>query len=189
MRPIRGISVLIPTFQGMEFLERVLDALAAQRSELPWDLRAVDSGSSDGTFECLTERARGFPVPFAVERIDPVEFDHGDTRNRLAARSSGELSELGGDNQMLVLNGVFEPAGSDDPLAEAMARRGRKALSEMPHRLAVLPRATIPLKPRQVLGVEALRAFLADEAAAAPSSPSSWCRASRTSSSNRAACA
>ena len=30
-------------------------------------------------------------MPFALERIHPVEFDHGDTRNLLAARSEGDL--------------------------------------------------------------------------------------------------
>ncbi|MBL8863439.1 MAG: glycosyltransferase [Planctomycetes bacterium] len=91
MRPLRSISVLMPTWQGIEFLDRVLAALATQRTALPWDFRAIDSGSTDGTFELLSSWAQRFPVPFALERIDQVEFDHGDTRNLLAARSSGDL--------------------------------------------------------------------------------------------------
>lgn len=91
MPPLRSVSVLMPTYQGMEFLPRVLDALAGQLLELPWDFRAIDSSSSDGTWEYLAERAQGFPVPFELERIEGVEFDHGDTRNLLAARSRGEL--------------------------------------------------------------------------------------------------
>jgi len=91
MRPIRSVSVLVPTWRGMEFLPRVLDALAVQECGLPWDLRAIDSSSDDGTWEYLVERAAGFPVPFALERIHSVEFDHGDTRNLLAARSEGDL--------------------------------------------------------------------------------------------------
>jgi glycosyltransferase involved in cell wall biosynthesis len=90
-RPIRSISVLMPTWQGAEFLDRVLTSLAAQRCPLPWDFRAIDSGSSDGTLEILARHAQRFPVPFCVESIHKLEFDHGDTRNLLAARSSGDL--------------------------------------------------------------------------------------------------
>jgi glycosyltransferase involved in cell wall biosynthesis len=91
MRPIRTVSVLMPTWQGIEFLERALTALAAQRCELPWDFLAIDSGSSDGTWELLGRMAASFPVPLRRLRIDKLEFDHGDTRNELAARSSGDL--------------------------------------------------------------------------------------------------
>ena len=89
--PIRSASILIPTWQGMEFLERVFDALAAQVWERPFDVHVVDSGSTDGTWEYLQERAQNFAAPFSLRRIHPVEFDHGDTRNSLAARSKGDL--------------------------------------------------------------------------------------------------
>ncbi len=91
LRPIRSVSVLMPTWQGMEFLERVLDALAGQRAEFPWDLHLIDSGSTDGTWEHVQSRRAGFPVPFHALRIQPAEFDHGDTRNQLTARSTGDL--------------------------------------------------------------------------------------------------
>src|SRR5258707_7266782 len=91
MRPIRTVSVLMPTWQGIEFLERALTALAAQRCDLAWDFLAIDSGSTDGTWELLGRMAAGFPVPLRRLRIDKLEFDHGDTRNELAARSSGDL--------------------------------------------------------------------------------------------------
>lgn len=81
----------MPTWQGMEFLARVFDALAAQRWDRPFDVHVVDSGSTDGTYEYLEGRARSFPVPLSLRRIHQVEFDHGDTRNSLAARSSGDL--------------------------------------------------------------------------------------------------
>ena len=90
-RPIHSASVLMPTYQGMEFLERLLDALAAQVAPFPWDVHVIDSGSTDGTLECLQARAAEFPVPFRVAAIPPAEFDHGDTRNQLAARSGGDL--------------------------------------------------------------------------------------------------
>ncbi len=88
---IRSASVLIPTYQGAEFLERVLSALASQTWEKPWDLLAIDSGSDDGTLAILERFQRDFPVPLRFESIHGCEFDHGDTRNLLAARSSGDL--------------------------------------------------------------------------------------------------
>jgi len=91
MRPIRTVSVLIPTYQGMEFLDRLLGGLAEQDLELEWDVHAIDSSSTDGTWEALGTWASKLPVPFSRERIHPVEFDHGDTRNLLAARTRGDL--------------------------------------------------------------------------------------------------
>ena len=91
MCPPRSISVLIPTYRGIEFLGRLLDALAGQECDLEWDLSVVDSSSDDGTWELLERRRADFPVPFRLNRIHPLEFDHGDTRNWLAARSGGDL--------------------------------------------------------------------------------------------------
>ena len=53
MRPIRTVSVLIPTYQGMEFLDRLMGGLAEQDLELEWGVYAIDSSSSDGTWEAL----------------------------------------------------------------------------------------------------------------------------------------
>ena len=82
------VSVLMPTYQGMEFLERVLDALAEQVTPFAWEMIAIDSSSSDGTWELLGARAGSFPVRLERERIHGVEFDTA-TRNLLAARPAG----------------------------------------------------------------------------------------------------
>jgi glycosyltransferase involved in cell wall biosynthesis len=81
----------MPCWQGLEFLGRVLESLLAQETAIPWDFLAVDSGSTDGTWELLGEYARREPERMRRKRIDQMEFDHGDTRNLLAAESSGEL--------------------------------------------------------------------------------------------------
>lgn len=90
-RPIRTVSVLMPTWQGEEFLERVLAALAAQQFDRPWDFRVVDSGSTDRTLAILESWRERLGVPLTVESIHQSAFDHGDTRNLLAARSRGDL--------------------------------------------------------------------------------------------------
>ncbi|MBL4770445.1 MAG: glycosyltransferase, partial [Planctomycetes bacterium] len=91
MPAIQSISIHMPTYQGMEFLERVLQALLEQNCDLPWDFYAIDSGSTDGTWEFLQQQKAKASVPFELERIHSVEFDHGDTRNLMASRTRGDL--------------------------------------------------------------------------------------------------
>ena len=81
-----------------------------------------------------------------------------------AARSSRELRGLGITNQQLVVNGVFRAQDPGDPLADAMERRAEEALAAMPDVLADLPRDTVPLKGHNLVGLDALRALLDDEA-------------------------
>lgn len=90
-RAIRSVSVLMPTWNGAEFLERVLGALARQELALPWEFLAIDSGSKDRTLAILESWRARFPAPCRVEHIHQDAFDHGDTRNLLASRSSGDL--------------------------------------------------------------------------------------------------
>jgi arsenite-transporting ATPase len=73
-----------------------------------------------------------------------------------AARTSTELSPLGVTNLKLVVNGIFEASG-DDPVAVAMAARGRAALDTMPAILRPLPRTMVPLRPAALIGIAALR--------------------------------
>ena len=76
---------------------------------------------------------------------------------REAARTSGELAELGIKNQHLVINGVFQASDKSDRYAVALQKRGDEALAEVPECLTVLPRTIVPLKARGVLGVDTLR--------------------------------
>ena len=73
-KPVRSVSVLMPTWQGEEFLERVLTALSAQDLTLPWDMLVVDSGSTDATLELLERFRPGFPVPLTVRSIHQVKL-------------------------------------------------------------------------------------------------------------------
>lgn len=81
----------MPTWQGAEFLDSVLTALGRQNYGGKWDVLLVDSGSTDETVEIVTKFQRDFPVELSLRTIHNVEFDHGDTRNYMAAMSSGEL--------------------------------------------------------------------------------------------------
>ncbi|MAE29248.1 MAG: hypothetical protein CMJ87_09755 [Planctomycetes bacterium] len=121
----RSISILMPCWQGMEFLERALVAIQGQTTEIPWDFLAVDSGSTDGSWELLGEYAQRAPERFRAKRIDQLEFDHGDTRNLLAAESTGELLVFltqdaipSGPDWLETLAGNFE----DESVAAAYCR-------------------------------------------------------------------
>ena len=78
---------------------------------------------------------------------------------REAERSRHELAELGVANQVLAINGLFD-APSEDPVAQAMARRHHDALAAMPVDLAALPRSCTGFIARGLVGLEALRALL-----------------------------
>jgi arsenite-transporting ATPase len=79
---------------------------------------------------------------------------------REAARTSGELQDLGLSNQVLAVNGRFRPSSETDPVARAIANEQAEALATMPAALAALPWDEIPLQPFDLIGLPALRALL-----------------------------
>lgn len=79
---------------------------------------------------------------------------------REAARTSGELRELGLSNQLLAINGVFTAADRADAVALSLERAGSEAIREMPQVLASLPSLRIPLRAFDMVGLPALRALL-----------------------------
>ena len=85
---------------------------------------------------------------------------------REAARTSGELAELGLANQQLAINAIFEAGDRGDAVAVALEQRGRAALDAMPQRLRALPTERFPLRPFNMVGLPALRALLGGPAPA-----------------------
>lgn len=83
---------------------------------------------------------------------------------REAARTAGELSELGLSNQMLAVNGCFTPSDPNDPVALAFAAEQAKALAELPPALSLLPRDEVALKAFDMVGLTALRGLLSETA-------------------------
>ncbi len=78
----------MPTWNAGPLLDEVLAAVRAQRSPAFDELVAVDSGSRDGTVERLL--ASGF----RVASIPQKDFDHGGTRDRGIAMSTGDVVVL-----------------------------------------------------------------------------------------------
>lgn len=76
------ISVVIPLYNAVKYLEPLLDQLGQQTA--PHDLILIDSSSTDGTPEWLCERQ----IPF--HSIPTATFNHGSTRNMGVAMATGD---------------------------------------------------------------------------------------------------
>ncbi|MED3642446.1 arsenical pump-driving ATPase [Caldifermentibacillus hisashii] len=75
-----------------------------------------------------------------------------------AERSSHELSELGINNQVLVINGILSEATDD--VSIKMLDKQQKALENMPQGLKKFKIFTIPLRSYNVVGIDNIRTFL-----------------------------
>ncbi|NJP39466.1 arsenical pump-driving ATPase [Oscillospiraceae bacterium HV4-5-C5C] len=75
-----------------------------------------------------------------------------------AERASGELSALGVNNQMLIVNGVLTER--DDALSASLYEKQQLALTAMPESLQKLARYMVPLRAYNVTGLENVRALL-----------------------------
>jgi len=80
-----------------------------------------------------------------------------------ASRTSNELIELGMNNQLLYINGVFKATDKNDQLALNIEAMGNEQLETIPENLKKLPLKTFPLLPYNVLGVEKLRSLFDTE--------------------------
>lgn len=77
-----------------------------------------------------------------------------------AARTQVELAELGIQNLRLVVNAVYRPGLTPDPIATAFSAVVEDGLGSMPATLAGLPVSFVPMLPGNVVGIDALRALL-----------------------------
>lgn len=76
-----SVAVIIPTYNGVNDLHRLLDSLDSQT--LQFDLLIVDSGSVDGTAELARKRSRYF------KSIATKDFNHGGTRQQMVQDAPG----------------------------------------------------------------------------------------------------
>ncbi|MFZ5974871.1 MAG: arsenical pump-driving ATPase [Bacillota bacterium] len=78
-----------------------------------------------------------------------------------AERSSGELSDLGIHNQLLIINGVLNE--TTDQISEQLFKKQREALANMPARIKMLRTYTLPLRSYSIQGLEKIRAFFKED--------------------------
>ena len=86
---------------------------------------------------------------------------------REVARTHEELAKIGMSQQFLVVNGMLaRTEAAVDPLAAAICSSEEAALAAIPEALSLLPMDRVPLKPFNLVGLDALRLLLADTAPA-----------------------
>ena len=83
-RPIATVSIL--TYNGEDYLERILSQLRLQEVDGEFEVLVIDSGSTDSTLEIV----RRFPE-VRLHEIPNEEFGHGRTRNLAARLARGEF--------------------------------------------------------------------------------------------------
>lgn len=74
-----------------------------------------------------------------------------------AERSSLELSDLGINNQLLIINGVLDEASDD--LSQEIFTKQQNSMENIPHGLKKFRTFTLPLRSYNILGLEKIRAF------------------------------
>lgn len=75
-----------------------------------------------------------------------------------AARASKELSDIGVNNQILIINGVLP--GYDDDVSKAFYHKQQKALTSIPKRLKSLTTYQVPLRAYNITGMDPVRSLL-----------------------------
>lgn len=80
-----------------------------------------------------------------------------------ASRTSNELKELGMNNQLLYINGVFKAIDKNDLLAHKIEAMGNEQINSIPDNLKTLPLKTFPLLPYNILGIIKLRSLFNTE--------------------------
>ncbi|BAZ09909.1 glycosyl transferase family protein [Calothrix sp. NIES-4071] len=79
------VSVIIPTKNGEEFLDEVLQATLSQQTDFDYEVIVIDSGSKDNSLEIIKK------YDVKLIEIHPSEFNHGATRNFGIANSQGDF--------------------------------------------------------------------------------------------------
>lgn len=86
---IPKVSIVIPTKNGGELFGHVLERIDTQKTNWPYEVIVIDSGSTDSTKTICNSYAN-----VKLYCIKPNEFGHGKTRNLGIKMSSGEYIAL-----------------------------------------------------------------------------------------------
>lgn len=78
-----------------------------------------------------------------------------------AERASGELADLGVNNQILVINGVMP--SFDDSVSESLYNKQQAALADIPDNINKLAMYSVPLRAYNITGMDNVRALLSKD--------------------------
>jgi glycosyltransferase involved in cell wall biosynthesis len=91
-------SIVIPTYNRLEMLVRVLEALDSQEDPPSFEVVVVDDGSSDGTAESLERLEREQRYGYPLVRYTQPNGGPGRARNRGVEMASGRIVVFIGDD-------------------------------------------------------------------------------------------
>jgi rhamnosyltransferase len=118
-------SIALVTRNGMATLPALLEAVRRQRVDVPVEIVAVDSGSTDGSAELLARSVDRFTA------IAPSEFNHGLTRNLALEQARGDLVVLLVQDAVpateIWLANLIAPLRADARVAATFARQFARA--------------------------------------------------------------
>jgi len=83
-------TIIIPTYNGDKYLERLLTMVFKQEVDFTYDVFLIDSTSSDNTAE-VAKKFLAKHKNMSYEQIPTKEFGHGKTRNYAAGKARGEF--------------------------------------------------------------------------------------------------
>jgi glycosyltransferase involved in cell wall biosynthesis len=91
-------SIVIPTYNRLPMLLRVLEALDAQRDAPSFEVIVIDDGSSDATREVLTEKQSAQPFAYALAFRTQSNGGPGRARNHGVSLARGQFIVFIGDD-------------------------------------------------------------------------------------------
>ena len=104
----------------------MLEALARQKLDAPFDVIVIDSGSSDASLDRAQAMARRMPGGLRVVEIEPSTFGHGRTRNLGVAMSSAPFVAFLTHDAMPAdehwLANLLQPLRADERVAGVFSR-------------------------------------------------------------------
>jgi len=85
------ISVVIPVKNGSATIRECLNSIYSQTMASQLEVIVIDSGSSDKTLQILHFEQVARKYPLRIVKIDPKNFNHGETRNLGASMAQGQF--------------------------------------------------------------------------------------------------
>lgn len=127
-------SVVIPTYNRLDMLLRVLDALDAQRGAPEFEVLVIDDGSGDDTRSVMERRAgersaRGAAAAYRLTFESQANAGPGPARNRGVSLATGRFVVFIGDDtvpepQFLAEHARVHTESNDDPLVACLGFTG-----------------------------------------------------------------
>ena len=135
-QPEIEVSVVIPVRNGAATIATQLDALARQRTTVPWELIVADNGSTDATISIVRVHTLGHDIDVRV-------VDASRARGASVARNTG-IAEANGRSVLL--------CDADDEVGSGWLQAHAEALRSMDDGLTAGPMTVTTINEPRLLG-------------------------------------